>query len=269
MGRVLFIFENRGLDILPLQYKARTEKIFLDFSMAGLVLGVYSVGRCFMVKYPTEGRKVSMLIPQNVFKVSGAASTDHTRYQLNGIHLQRLCDREVKAEATNGKILMQVKWTEPDQLEYPARGIDTSPKEHFSVTIPLGTCKEAGKLAPKKPQKPILDNVVLDEQSANGKVNLFGTDLEAQKHFESLTVEGTFPNVDCLWNKNLPKESFMLQSSNLLDLLKTIEAVHGKELTLKFSFFSSDRPIEIVPVTAPGEPTSRAMVMPLVLENKR
>ena len=103
--------------------------------------------------------------------------------------------------ATDGRRLIAVRWIEDSGEDYPAGVGDTSHVENFGTLIPVKSWNEAAKLPPKKSVKPILQNVLVEESSANGTVRMAATDLETTKQVTPRSLEGRFPR----WRDVMPQ----------------------------------------------------------------
>jgi DNA polymerase III sliding clamp (beta) subunit (PCNA family) len=210
-----------------------------------------------------------MLVPSQVFEVRRFASTDPSRYQLIGVHFSRRPDGSPCAVATSGKILAETTWTEDPGEEYPSfDGAKIEKDPSFSATISTTDCAAAQKAACPKAPKPILNNVLLEETTANGNVQILGTDLDRWTNLKARTVEGTFPN----YENALPSEDAVRSGVTVrlsLDLLKTtIEAlmkIHGKDADADFTVMEPSRPVLIVPTEEKSGIKTKAMIMPLVI----
>ena len=53
-----------------------------------------------------------MLVPRNVFEVAVATTTDRSRYTLDCVKVTRQGE-SVRAEATDGRVLLVAQWQEP------------------------------------------------------------------------------------------------------------------------------------------------------------
>lgn len=136
-----------------------------------------------------------MLIPPNVFHVSKVAATEGTRYTIDGVQVGRDPEGNPFAVATDGKRLLAVKWPEDPADEYPAGVGDVTKVADFKVVVPRKAWEDAAKLAPRRPLKPILANVLLDEPRAKEgeRIPLAATDLESVQRVEPRPPQGYFP----------------------------------------------------------------------------
>jgi DNA polymerase III sliding clamp (beta) subunit (PCNA family) len=137
-----------------------------------------------------------MLIPPNILQgVSAAASRDTSRLQLCGVLLERGEDGQPMATATDGKTLMHARWVEDPPAEFPTvETCDPSPVPGSRALIPIEAVSSLAKMPPKKPAKPILRNLAMDEKTLNGSAVFAGTDLDSRERREVSTIEGTFPD---------------------------------------------------------------------------
>jgi DNA polymerase III sliding clamp (beta) subunit (PCNA family) len=142
-----------------------------------------------------------MLIPPKVLKgISGAASDDVTRHQLNGVLLERGTGIDgisaVRATATDGKVLATATWDEPDCFEYPSPKGSPAPDRvaSFTAIIPTRACREMAKMPPRNGARPILGHVLLEEDPEGETNAAFVTDLDNHRRLDVRPIEGTFPD---------------------------------------------------------------------------
>lgn len=132
-----------------------------------------------------------MLIPERVFPIAACCAKENPRYALEAVRLERDEHGSPLAVATDGRQLLVVSWDEPSGDDYPDIG-NAGQVDGFSALIPVATWKEAGKALPKRPAKPILSYVLVDESEAN-PLSLATTDLQNVRHFAPPAVEGRYP----------------------------------------------------------------------------
>ncbi len=172
-----------------------------------------------------------MLIPARIFKLHKLTDTDTSRYALGGIRFERDADGKPIAIVTDGRVLLAVQWPEDNPDDYPAGqvGLSAEHKPGFAVVVPTDACKRVGKLPPRRSPKPVLRNVLLDEQSDNGTVPMGVTNQDEVQQVRPGQCEGKFP----LWRDVYPRPTeegrtvtVQLDARILSELLRTIEKAH-------------------------------------------
>lgn len=136
--------------------------------------------------------------------VARAASTDETRYILNGVYLEET-EKGMKATATDGKMLATVE----DEsigftaLDYPANVIPaTAPNGAKTAIVPTDVFVSAFKGLPgRKSRLPVLQNVAVTMGAT--ETTLGTTDLATPIVRTARNIEGTFPN----YKQIIPKKS--------------------------------------------------------------
>lgn len=119
--------------------------------------------------------------------ITAFASTDQSRYVLNGVHFNA---EKKRLEATNGAILITIPVVESEEFP-PVKG--ASEALPTSNIIPTAPFKRALANIPKRSSLPILENALLD---SNAKITLTTTDLDTEQSVTAKPVEGKFPDVD-------------------------------------------------------------------------
>jgi hypothetical protein len=113
------------------------------------------------------------------------------------VRIERDATGAAVAAATDGRRLVAVTWPEADADCYPPGVVSsTAPKPGFATILPIAACQAAGRLkisAKTAEKKPVLGNVVLDEQNTNGKVPMGTTDLASTNRIDPPSLEGRFP----------------------------------------------------------------------------
>jgi hypothetical protein len=131
-----------------------------------------------------------------------ACNDEQCRYALGGVLVERDAEGKPHAVATDGRRLHHVTWVEDDAAAMPGLGLDIRPRPGLAEILPAAAWKAAAKLPmPKRTPKPILQNVLLEESTANGQVKLAATDLERSETQVVRSVEGRFP----AWRDVLPE----------------------------------------------------------------
>lgn len=143
-----------------------------------------------------------MLVPRQVSAIGVVAAKESTRYAFNGIRLERTKDGKPRALATDGRRAIIATWDEADATSYPpVEGLEPGKHvENFGTILPVDAMTKASKACPKLGKgwraKPILENFVVDEPSANGTVKLAANRLDSIERIEATSIEGQFPPVD-------------------------------------------------------------------------
>ena len=137
-----------------------------------------------------------MLISKAMLAVRHAASTDETRYNLNGIHFRS--DTEV--EATDGHMLIRASVEAQKSEEFPSvGGLDRTSEEKISpFVMQLSTVDEIRKAIPKASRVPILQNALIDVNytNQNKSVKVHTTDLQNSREIIGKKIEGEYPTTD-------------------------------------------------------------------------
>lgn len=196
-----------------------------------------------------------MLIPKSVLSVSDVASRDATRYHLNCLRLRRDAHGAPRAEATDGKRAMSATWTELDNAEFPYVGdrqVATT-KPGFEFLLPLPAIPGVRELVGKKPVKPVLGMVAVDEAAANGTARFVGTDLATTRELTAAGVDGQYPNLSVVTEfKPDHAVSVCLDAKLLVDTLRTWMSVagpavdgsvHGMAIRMTIALDADGRPL--------------------------
>ena len=205
----------------------------------------------------------------------------------SGVLVERNDEGKARAVATDGRRLILSEWFEDDPKDYPPiEGFSSEHRNGFSAILPTGALKAAAKGIKNSRYKPILGNVAIDEQSANGKVLLSTTDLETVQQSTVATCEGHFPKwqdvvpdyktikaASRTRRNGLPRDSFPsirigVNAKLLAELLTTIckinkDADGGNVVSLEVPL-SPDRPM-VIHSEAPEFGKTTAVIMPVNL----
>lgn len=186
-----------------------------------------------------------MLIPRTVYHVGLARSFDVCREQLQGVFLERKGDR-CSATATNGKILARASWKEPDWQEYPVP-MGSGP-EHglfepcvgFSLNAANTPFVGASRSICKKPRRPILEFVALDEASGTYHTT---SDSENWGRWSATRIEGTFPVYGAAFNPPLATEAIRFAPEYLKMAIDIVTKVcDDRHLVLEIQLTGHDLP---------------------------
>jgi hypothetical protein len=142
-----------------------------------------------------------MLISKAMLAVRHAASTDETRYNLNGIHFRS--DTEV--EATDGHMLIRTRVPATEETEFPSsvamegEGYNT-PEPIKPFVMQLATVEALRKAIPVKQRVyPILEHAQVDTQrtNANGKIHARVVDADhSEQEIQGHKIDGDYPSTD-------------------------------------------------------------------------
>jgi DNA polymerase-3 subunit beta len=214
-----------------------------------------------------------MLLPRNLSVIESHADADSSRYALGGIRLERDAQGKPHAIATDGRRLIHVTWDEtPDELV--AIG-DLRHVPGFETILPLGAISAADKAAKLKAavssRFPVLNQVLLEEPSANGTVRIASTNMESTSTAELASVEGRFPK----WRDVFPMAKTCEQMTISLDprylaemckavgALGTHDAKPGINITINTGTGGHKKPILVSAVNHETGIAVEAILMPL------
>lgn len=217
-----------------------------------------------------------MLIPKRLESIAKiAATTEATRFTLTAVELCRLADGRATAAACDGHRLVIATWRDVDAIQYPTllaggRAIDPAPGQTATHLIPAAAFAAACKAAPKRHPKPVLENVVMEESTANGTVRLASTNLDTVSDVQARTIDGEFPDYRSMTDglgvqRIVGHFNPRLLGETLLAMAKILETVDDKSPMVTLSFCA--RSPENSPVTitreAKADPSLVALVMPI------
>ena len=162
-----------------------------------------------------------MLYSKSQLAARHAASTDPTRFNLNGVHFKA----DGSTEASDGHMLIQVSPLGTDPQAFPASaGINYTEGETLvPFILPSATVNQLAKSIPKAGKGfPILANAALDVAStnANGAARFVVTDLETSGEVKGEKIAGEFPNT----SQVIPERGEVTFAMNLEFLEKVIKA---------------------------------------------
>lgn len=134
-----------------------------------------------------------MLIPRGVLKMEKIASTEKTRYAMNGVAFDRdPVTHEAIACATDGKRLLECRWDDSSQRNEFTAPIDLSERAKFFTVVPREALRAEEKNISKK-EKPCFRFLALEETTANGTVKLATMSQAGARTSEVKSIEGHFP----------------------------------------------------------------------------
>lgn len=152
---------------------------------------------------PRDGKPVLI---DKACDVSAFASTDATRFVLNGIHFGPL-----GVEACDGRAAIRVPYSNIGVSHFPeVKGVgDALP----DCIVPCAAVKEQTSRADKnKGMLPVLSTVHV---SGNGKITLATTDLETERPISVKPIDGQYPVLDQVWPSAKPVVSIALSPTLL------------------------------------------------------
>ena len=171
-----------------------------------------------------RNRGNKMLYSKAHFAVRHAASTDETRYNLNGLHFRG----DGTTEATDGHMLIRIKAATPAYDEHP-NGTEGVPEPFI---LPLEAAHRVAKAIPKRSPSPVLTHAALDVPSTNGNgsARFVVTDgyngTGNEQAIEAKKIEGEYPNTDQVIPKDAPF-SFCINLTLLERVIKASKEFGG------------------------------------------
>ena len=137
-----------------------------------------------------------MLVPKGALAVVACASTDATRYTLNGVYLERR-NGHSRAVATDGRRLMEATWKTLDPAESPEGYKGDHRGKSWRAIVPTSAVVSAVKAVPKKPLLPIMGNVWVQETAKpEDGLTVTSGDIGDCHAVTTQAVDGHFPDVD-------------------------------------------------------------------------
>lgn len=167
--------------------------------------------------------------------ISAFASTDDSRYVLNGVHFnaEKKC-----VEATDGRIAIRVPVLEVDGSEFPNIATDQA-KAPKDVIVPTDSFKKAMAGIPKGATLPILRHAKLDTNENGTRAFITATNLDRENSVLGKTTEGTYPKLDTVLSMNDAKPTVLsiILSGEYLAMIGSYAAKHGQggSIHLKFA----------------------------------
>ena len=205
-----------------------------------------------------------MLLSKKTLAVINAASTDKTRFELNGV----LIEGDGSGVGCDGQIL--VKYTPnflPDASEYPAiEGVTVVDPEGVTLTpfiLPAEACIQISKAAPKTRRFiPLIEDIALDvvATNLNGNAVMAVTDLETPQVFKPKKLDGQYPNYTKILPTNGATLTVGLGVAVLEKVLKTLKALNVEEFS--FGVTDAKSPIQIFATTKDQDGKVIAVMMP-------
>lgn len=212
-------------------------------------------------------------INRNHLAVIKAASTDETRFILNGVLLEETEKKEgkqnilgLKAVATDGRILAQYVSYNDQTKEMPViAGMENAKNTGTRAIVPSSAIGAVIKALPKKQRRlPVLQNAVV---KISDDVTTFGaTDLETTSVIPAKNIEGHFPNYEQVIPTKTPIFVTAFSASYLRDLADLVLAVaDDRNPAVRLSFYGHKEPLKADYKTKEGELT--AVLMPMKVDN--
>jgi len=145
--------------------------------------------------------------------------------------VERVDKDTIRTVATDGRLLIMAESKEDPTVDYPCVDLGFpvgAGSESFSAILSLDAAKEISKWKGHK-YKPILQNIVIDEHSSKGSVQVSMTDGTSTTGGSYPRVEGTFPD----YREVLPKfkdesVTITVNPKLLVQMLQTAIKTAGK-----------------------------------------
>ena len=197
--------------------------------------------------------------------ISAFASSDPTRYMLQGVHIEA----SGNMIATDGHILGIL--TPGDSLEekdFPSIGQSAGDVPALvPCTLAIDGIKALSRAIPTKSRMPIVKHALLDHTAtnANGKAVFHVTDLENPQVVNVAKLDGTFPNYVAVMPKD-PTVYRIVFDAELLKRVATAALTLGKdqkETAIELEFTASGLSAMKATTTNKDGQTLTAVVMPL------
>lgn len=177
--------------------------------------------------------------------VTKAASTDETRYILQGVYLEET-EHGLRSVATDGRMLAMVEDQKGRAMgpeEFPANTVPTDcVNSAKSALIPSSIIDDAAKSLPKKSTLPVLQTIAV----VMGKTEtaLVTTDLETPIVRKARCIEGAFPNYESVIPKGKANFTVAFNTALLGKALKIAEKFGLTSVHMEFT--SPLAPMKIV-----------------------
>jgi len=141
-----------------------------------------------------------LILPSVLQGLALTAAEAPKHHILQGVYFKSY-DGYVVAIASDGWILVRIKWHSNLDNEYPERGeLRATSLSEWSAILPYGACLLAARAAPKRPTHDILRYVAIDESTTNGLVTIGSTDLNTD-HVQRVTpIQGKYVDVDSVFS---------------------------------------------------------------------
>lgn len=175
------------------------------------------------------------LVNKKHLAVLPAASTDETRYILNGIKFEET-EKGLRAIATNGRMMAIVENDEQHDIkEFPVLpAIEAAKNTQTQAIVPTSAIKNMLKTWPKGKTSLLLQNAIV--KFAEDVSTFATTDLESVSVTPARNIEGTYPNYQQVQPKTCSFQICInpLMLSELLVAASKIAGV-GNSVTLSFN----------------------------------
>lgn len=171
--------------------------------------------------------------------ITGFASTDPSRYVLNGVHYNA---KKRVLEACDGNVAVRVPVCERAGEFPPTKaGGETM----GDAIIPTAAFKRALANVPARTALPVLGYVRVAGEGE--RVTMTATDLETEQAVTAKAIDGRYPDMDQVWPTKAPTLRIAL-ASGLLKRIAEYAERHGKEagktgVTITFEFTDALEPI--------------------------
>ena len=196
-----------------------------------------------------------------------AASTDATRYVLNGVFIEET-EKGVRATATDGRRLVTVESEDKEGMtpaDFPAvPGMETAPNGATAKIIPSESIKSALKSLPKanRVKLPILQKCLV--KLGENQATLATTDLSNASVQPSRIIDGNFPNYKAVIPTKTPILKMGLSPELLGSLCEVLASNAGDDRAVVFEFYGPEEPVKMTVTNREGI-TTTAVLMPVKL----
>lgn len=214
-----------------------------------------------------------MLVHRDVLKaLLSISDKERSRYRLDGIHLVRTEGSQCKAEGTNGKMAVAVRWSEGigegdavEPAEYPAP-FNIGPEPGFKAVLDRSGIQNMLRTVKGSKQEWV---GIQEKENGDRRVRAVHADQNGRNEFELPVAEGTFPDVDDVFAMYQDAEFSICLDADLL--LATVKAVadssrakgKGDVRAVRLDFFKPDDPVRIVGETKHRKVSVKALLMPI------
>jgi len=192
--------------------------------------------------------------------VAKCASTEKSRYHLNGIHFTKgFC------EATNGNILARITYPYQFPLEEIPEQIKTGSKDDLKeFIIPLDGVKDI-PIVKGKVRLPILAETYIDVEQANnnGTVKFQTTNLETTPTAEIRKIDGEFPDTSAVWPKDENAVFEICLDPALLKKICETGDIGIRSTIMTFTFYGNMAPVKVRSRNSETEQEFTGLIMPM------
>lgn len=195
-------------------------------------------------------------------EVSKCASTERSRYNLNGVHFTPKF-----MEATNGHILGRITYPIQFNPEEVPSVIKTAKKEEIKdFIIPLDGIKEIKLPNGKGASLPILNEVYIDVEHTNSSpvARFSSTNLETTPVTEIRKIDGEFPKTEAIWPKDDQAVFEINVDPHYLKVMGEIgQSVASRSQGVTLTFYGKDSPMKIKAYNNDTSQEFTGLIMPM------